>query len=266
METLKITLDYFPEKKIDIRVCGDRTVGLAYDDDISNWFTKFTGKKLELIRKSPNHTRNVKSHHSETNCREPTSTISPQLSPKSSHTWTSTMTQWITSTWTKSQDQDSTEHQQQEKQKTEQTKCSIAFANESQFLLVSRASVEDVKERVPNNRFGVELSFENFRPNLVIEGGQAYQEDDWQEISIGDQYFVASGPCNRCTMICVDKNTLQIGSEPLKTLGQYRRQKGKILFGVLFEHDKILSKAPYKLDTSAPIKVQKVTPHKQDEK
>jgi len=289
METLKIPLDYFPTDEIDIRVCGDKTAGLTYNREVSEWFSKFTGKKLDLIRKSPSHTRTVKHHYYDSNKSQDTSNHSrscsiPLETQKPPNTWTTTLTQFVTSSWNKisiqpehsqSQQQSQLQHQEEQQPKQEEQLQShsqqvqlqqspsqqIAFANESQFLLVSNMSVEEVQGRLQDKAVAQTLTFENFRPNLVINGGQPFQEDEWEEISIGDQYFVASGPCNRCTMICMDRNTLEIGNEPLKTLGKYRRQKGKILFGMLFEHDKSRSKIPFVLNTNMPIHVHKSNKH-----
>lgn len=43
-----------------------------------------------------------------------------------------------------------------------------------------------------------------------------------------------AGPCARCEMICMDQTTaVRAGPEPLLTLATYRRQKGRILLGIL---------------------------------
>jgi len=45
-----------------------------------------------------------------------------------------------------------------------------------------------------------------------------------------------AGTCNRCKMICIDQKTGTIGKEPLLTLSKFRREKGKILFGIHLSH------------------------------
>jgi len=68
---------------------------------------------------------------------------------------------------------------------------------------------------------------ERFRPNLVIDGpdAQPLEEDFYEAINIGSLKLRVSGACNRCSMVNVDKTTLKVVQEPLKTLSTYRRDK-----------------------------------------
>jgi hypothetical protein len=54
-------------------------------------------------------------------------------------------------------------------------------------------------------------------------GGGAYAEDEWSKIRINGQVLSSVGPCNRCTMICIDRDTAKFQKEPLLTLSSYRR-------------------------------------------
>lgn len=125
----------------------------------------------------------------------------------------------------------------------------LSFANEGQFLLVSRASLEDLNQRISSSvqvpskavqyapRMQVDVM--QFRPNFVISGGSPYEEDCWQSLSIGTEKFSVLGGCNRCEMVNIDQKSgiSQRSSHPLLTLASYRRFKGKIVFGVLLVHD-----------------------------
>jgi uncharacterized protein YcbX len=71
-----------------------------------------------------------------------------------------------------------------------ENQCKISFSNESQFLIISEASVADINSRVGDSQ--KKINSPTFRPNLVIKGGHAYQEDEWQEINIGNQGFKVS--------------------------------------------------------------------------
>jgi uncharacterized protein YcbX len=46
-----------------------------------------------------------------------------------------------------------------------------------------------------------------FRPNLVIEGSEAYAEDSWKRIRIGDVEFRVVKPCARCILTTIDPQT-----------------------------------------------------------
>ncbi|CAH2037341.1 unnamed protein product [Thlaspi arvense] len=120
----------------------------------------------------------------------------------------------------------------------------INFANEAQFLLISEESVADLNRRLDakgkdNNQALEKINPYRFRPNLVISGGEAYAEDKWRTLKIGDSQFTSLGGCNRCQMINISNGTGQVkkSNEPLTTLASYRRVKGKILFGTLLRYE-----------------------------
>ncbi len=71
-----------------------------------------------------------------------------------------------------------------------------------------------------------------FRPNFVVSGSQAFAEDSWKKIRIGETVFHLVKPCARCVLTTVDQSTGEKkGKEPLKTLSTFRNRDGKVLFG-----------------------------------
>jgi uncharacterized protein YcbX len=152
MNTLTIPLSYTPAQEIDLRVCGDNCVGYQYDDKVNQWFMQFLECRCTLVRNSPARSTRISGGRAvrSTTRREPE------------------------------------QHTSQLTQSSEESKCSISFSNESQFLIVSVASVSEVNSRLPN---GPLVTAVNFRPNFVVKGGAPYQEDEWKSISIGDQLF-----------------------------------------------------------------------------
>lgn len=103
---------------------------------------------------------------------------------------------------------------------------SVSFADGMPFLLISQASLDDLNSRLANP-----VPMNRFRPNLVVAGGEAFQEDEWGEISIGKAVFNAVKPCARCVVTTIDQQTSKKGKEPLKTLAGYRSKNNKVLFG-----------------------------------
>lgn len=101
-----------------------------------------------------------------------------------------------------------------------------SFSDAYPFLLISEASLADLNARleepVPMNRF---------RPNLVVSGTEAFAEDTWKKIRVGELIFHVVKPCSRCVLTTVDQETGLKGVEPLKTLSQYRKEGAKVLFG-----------------------------------
>lgn len=107
----------------------------------------------------------------------------------------------------------------------------VSFVDGFPFLLISESSLTDLNQRLENT-----VSMARFRPNLVVSGCDAYAEDDWRRIRIGQLEFEVVKPCSRCIMITLDERTLTYGKEPLKTLASYRRNEFGACFGQNLVH------------------------------
>jgi hypothetical protein len=107
----------------------------------------------------------------------------------------------------------------------------VGFADAYPFLLATEASLEDL-----NGRLETPVSMERFRPNLVVAGTGAYEEDRWKVVRIGGITFDVVKPCSRCAIVTVDPETGLRGPEPLRTLAGYRGEGDKVLFGQNLVH------------------------------
>ncbi|HEX2617481.1 MAG TPA: MOSC N-terminal beta barrel domain-containing protein [Flavobacteriales bacterium] len=98
------------------------------------------------------------------------------------------------------------------------------------YLIASQRSLDDLNARLPSP-----IPMDRFRPNLVVSGGQAFQEDGWRDIAIGTARFALVKPCARCVITTTDQRTAERGKEPLRTLATFRRRAGapeKVDFGM----------------------------------
>lgn len=114
---------------------------------------------------------------------------------------------------------------------------SVSFADGMPYLLIGQASLDDL-----NSRLDLPVPMDRFRPNLVYSGGNAFEEDGWDKLKIGDALFKITKPCARCIMTTIDQSTGKKYKEPLKTLSAYRNFGGKVMFGQnmsLLEGEKI---------------------------
>ena len=104
----------------------------------------------------------------------------------------------------------------------------VAFADGFPLLLIGQASLEDLSQRV-----GRPLEMLRFRPNLVVQGSDAYAEDSWKRIRIGEVEFRVVKSCSRCILTTIDPQTGQRSEdrEPLATLQKYRAQADGAMFG-----------------------------------
>jgi len=104
----------------------------------------------------------------------------------------------------------------------------VSFADGFPFLLTAESSLADL-----NSRLADSLPMNRFRPNIVIQGSEAYAEDGWKEIQIGDVPFAVVKPCARCAITTIDQTTGEQGTEPLTTLANHRVLPGwqGVMFG-----------------------------------
>ncbi|GHE93688.1 YcbX family protein [Thalassotalea profundi] len=113
----------------------------------------------------------------------------------------------------------------------------VGFADGYPLLLISQASLNDLNQRLANiNETTVTMS--HFRPNLVVENtealNQAFIEDTWRHIRIGEVEFELVKPCSRCIMTTVNPKTAEKHKlqQPLNTLKEYRQvESGDVMFG-----------------------------------
>ncbi|MFI9275458.1 MOSC domain-containing protein [Kitasatospora sp. NPDC052896] len=77
------------------------------------------------------------------------------------------------------------------------------------------------------------LPMERFRPNLVIEGTEPWEEDGWRRLLVGELEFRAVKLCGRCVITTTDQETgLRQGPQPLRALAARHRFDRKAAFGV----------------------------------
>jgi uncharacterized protein len=100
------------------------------------------------------------------------------------------------------------------------------------FLLVSENSLVAL-----NQAMQLDLAMARFRPNLVVSGCDAFAEDFWRQITIGNIGFRLPKPCSRCSVPTIDPATGKTGKEPLTTLNRLRKWQNKVYFGQNALHD-----------------------------
>lgn len=97
----------------------------------------------------------------------------------------------------------------------------VSFADGYPFLIISETSLVDLNSKLEN-----EIPMNRFRPNFVVQDSDAFAEDNWKKLSIGNTIFRTTKPCERCVITTVDQNEgFFTGKEPLKTLANYRLAK-----------------------------------------
>jgi uncharacterized protein YcbX len=113
-----------------------------------------------------------------------------------------------------------------------------AFSDGFPVLVASEASLADLNQRLQAQGKPA-VTMARFRPNLVLSGLEAYEEDHLDEIAFetpeGPLRLKLVKPCARCPIPNVDPQTGERGHEPLDTLTTYRANPvvdGGITFGM----------------------------------
>jgi uncharacterized protein YcbX len=114
------------------------------------------------------------------------------------------------------------------------TRAVTEFSDGYPILVISRASLDDLNSRLPQA-----LPMERFRPNVVIDGVEAYDEDRMHELRSGPVTLRIVKPCVRCSITTTDQRRGAVdGVEPIRTLKEYRHDAA--LRGVTFGQNAII--------------------------
>lgn len=114
------------------------------------------------------------------------------------------------------------------------------FGDGYPLLVISQASLDDLNARLTAQGRAA-LPMERFRPNIVIDGIGAYEEDFAGSIAIGGAVIQPVKPCPRCAIPAIDQTTGEVGPSPLDILRTYRADP-KIDGGLAFGMNAILLK------------------------
>lgn len=102
----------------------------------------------------------------------------------------------------------------------------VSFADGFPLLLCSTASLDAVFRPLE-----MESDARRFRPNLVARADEAFCEDGWTRILVGEVPFDVVKPCSRCTMVDVDPDQGRNDGRVLASLVPTRKIRNKVLFG-----------------------------------
>lgn len=108
-----------------------------------------------------------------------------------------------------------------------------AYHDATSYMMINQASIDDL-----NSRLDHIIKPLQFRPNLVMKGPAAFEEDNFKWVRVsngsdendnnklrsGDVVFRNVKPCTRCIFTCINPETAERhpNREPLETLIKYR--------------------------------------------
>ncbi len=107
------------------------------------------------------------------------------------------------------------------------------FADGYPLLITSTASLADFNRRMGRNAASA-MPMNRFRPNIVVDGLPAWDEDHIDTMVIGELQLKLVKPCVRCQVTTTDQASgARLSDEPLHTLGRFRNNAsfGGVTFG-----------------------------------
>ncbi len=103
----------------------------------------------------------------------------------------------------------------------------VSFADGFPILVTTRVSTDAVA-----NAAGVISTSLRFRPNIVLDGAEPFEEDGWTTLRVGDVELSLVKPCTRCQVVDVDPATGQRGKAVLAALADQRQRGRGVIFGM----------------------------------
>lgn len=144
------------------------------------------------------------------------------------------------------------------KDQSAHTTAALSLVNEAQYLLINRSSILELQQQLSTSRengkeelFPMNNLISRFRANIITNGTRAFEEEKWDEISVGSLRFQVLGPCHRCQMICIDQQTGQRNQDVFQKLSERRERKVK--FGVYLMHTSLDLSSPCYLSVGSQV-------------
>jgi uncharacterized protein len=97
------------------------------------------------------------------------------------------------------------------------------FADGYPVLVIGAPSLADINARLEKAGRAA-LPMDRFRPNVVIDGLEPFEEDYVGHFDMGDVVLRPVKPCPRCPIPSIDQATGERGPDPLDVLQSYRRK------------------------------------------
>ncbi len=104
---------------------------------------------------------------------------------------------------------------------------SVAFSDGFPLLVVSQKNIE-----LLNSKLDSAINMNRFRPNIIIDGLAAHEEDKLHSLIINNIEIKLVKPCSRCVIPSIDQTTGIKRPDVLRALMNYREMNKKIYFGM----------------------------------
>ncbi|XP_026983563.1 molybdenum cofactor sulfurase isoform X6 [Sagmatias obliquidens] len=261
MEPIAVSLEENskPAQICQSKVCADRVNTYDCGEKISSWLSTFFGRPYHLIRQSSDFQRNARKKRGKDQSACTTATLSLVNEAQYLLINRSSVLEL---------------QQQLSTSKDLLTHCtascgllhgdgtifqgdhgSLSNRCESLGLALMIKACSDHRSLSDENGkeelFPVNNLISRFRANIITSGTRAFEEEKWDEISVGSLHFQVLGPCHRCQMICIDQQTGQRNQNVFQKLSE--RRERKVNFGLYLMHTSLDLSTPCYLSVGSQV-------------
>lgn len=124
----------------------------------------------------------------------------------------------------------------------------LNFVDGYPIHLINLESVRDL-----SSRCGRDLNALSFRANMIVDGIEAYAEDQIRSVRWGNLVLRTVKPCERCMMIGLEPGESRFSPEPLRTLARFRKEGNQVSFGIYLMPDLNDSKIEMPVSIQDPL-------------
>jgi uncharacterized protein len=104
----------------------------------------------------------------------------------------------------------------------------VSFADHFPVVITTQEGLEHL-----NSKLEKKVQMSRYRPNVIIEDCQAFDEYTWSHVKIGEVLFEITRVCDRCSVTTIDQETAGQTCESLQVLSTFKvLPEGKPVFGL----------------------------------
>ena len=105
----------------------------------------------------------------------------------------------------------------------------ISFNDCYPIHLITYESFKTLSKKLEN-----QIEINRFRPNIIVSGFKAFEENKWKKIKIGECEFEVISNTERCSLITINplSGKKELNQEPLRTLAKEFQTNSKVYFGI----------------------------------
>ena len=111
---------------------------------------------------------------------------------------------------------------------TANTQTDVSFADHYPLVITTQESLDYLNAKIDEP-----LMMSQMRPNVVLSGGEPFEEYEWRTMKIGATEMLRVEDCERCALTLINQDNASRGKEPLRVLSSMKlKPNHRAVFGI----------------------------------